>query len=213
MHTTFVVATANLQYLDLALTALVAVEAGRYALNGIDAAPLRVLIVGLADKVADLDDARVGHKVMPRGVDSSKYRACDVGVNTLVVTINPHSFLRVNLAIGNHFVESAVAVGRHFDVGVILSASLLGLDSTAYALAGLKVRLESATLGLLALVVAQDATDVGRLQPILFLNVILQDVFEPAFKRERRREIEWSMSAEERHHEHALAVLRHTIIL
>ena len=90
---------------------------------------------------------------MPSSIYSSQYRACYVGVNTLVVAVNPQRLLRVNLAVGNHGVEAAVAVGRHFDVGIIFAAPFFGLDSTAYALASLKVRLESATLGLLAFVV------------------------------------------------------------
>lgn len=83
---------------------------------------------------------------MPCRIYSRQYRACYVGVNTLVVAIYPQRFLRINLSIGNHGVETAVAIGRHFDVGVIFTATFLCLDRTAYALASLKICLETAPL-------------------------------------------------------------------
>ena len=57
--------------LDFTLTALVAVEAGGDALNGIDAPTMRVLVSGILYEVADLYDTRLGyHAVLLDGRES-----------------------------------------------------------------------------------------------------------------------------------------------
>ena len=50
-----------LNNLDFTLTSLVAVEAGRDALNGIDAPTMWVLVSGIFYEVADLYDTRLGY--------------------------------------------------------------------------------------------------------------------------------------------------------
>lgn len=67
-HTAFGIAVAALEYLDFALTALVAVKAGSNTLNRIDAPTMRVFIVGFLNEIANLYNARFcDHAVLLHG--------------------------------------------------------------------------------------------------------------------------------------------------